>query len=94
MSRRARQISRPEIALAVEAGLEGVAAAGAETLRQAPAAATASEHKAQTRVRRDAIVHAGGIAVRTRGDVAGAGRGTSPLVWLLPPKPAPQARQR
>ena len=59
---RAGDIGRTEPADAVDAGLEGVAAAGAERLRQTPIGAAAGERKAGHRVRREVIVHAAGEA--------------------------------
>ena len=54
------EIGRTRAHGAVDAGLEGVAFAAPQPLREAPIGAAAGERKARRRVRRQAIVEAGG----------------------------------
>ena len=70
----------------IDAGLEGIALAAAQPLRQAPVGAAASKRNAHYRVGREPIVEAAGErptvrAVRSWLPVTAR----SPLVRLLPP---------
>jgi hypothetical protein len=58
---------------AIDAGLERVAAAGAEPVGQAPIETAAGKPEADDRVRREVIIHAGGKAVSLRADIGRAG---------------------
>ena len=68
----AGEIQRPPMRSVVDADLEAVAPPGAEISRHAPIGAAAGERKAVNRIRRGAVIHAGGKAVVARRDIAGA----------------------
>ena len=70
-----REIGRAGTGGAVHAGLEGVALAATQTLRQAPIGAAAGEGKAHHRIGRQAIVEAAGDAHRARGHIVAADNG-------------------
>jgi hypothetical protein len=70
--KRAPDIGRSEIADAVDAGLQRIAAPGAERIRQSPIGAAAGQRKAHDGVRADVIIHAGGKAERVRRDIVRA----------------------
>jgi len=69
---RRREIGRAGFRRAVDAGLEGIALAAAEPLRQAPVGAGAGEREAHHRVRREAIIEAGRAARGARGEIMAA----------------------
>src|SRR6516164_7956298 len=70
-----REIGRAVFRRAVDAGLERIALATAETVGQAPTGATAGEREADHRVGRDAIIEAAREAGRACGEVMAAGDG-------------------
>ena len=70
-----REIGRAGTGGAVDAGLEGIALAATQPLRQAPIGAAAGEGKAHHRIGRQAIVEAAGHAHRARGHVVAADDG-------------------
>ena len=57
---------------AVDAGLEGIALAAAQSLRQAPIGAGASEREAHDRTGREMIIESGRAARRARGEIVAA----------------------
>ena len=69
------EIGRAGLGRAVDAGLEGIALAAAQPLRQAPIGAAAGEGEAHHRIGREAIVEAAGHAHRARGHVVAADHG-------------------
>jgi hypothetical protein len=62
-------ISRSQIADAVDAGLQGVAAAIAERVGEPPIGAAAGEREADDHGRADAIIHTGSEAEGIRSDI-------------------------
>ena len=60
---------------AVEAGLEGIALAAAQPLRQAPIGAAAGEGETRHRIGREVIIEAGGETDRARGEIMAAAHG-------------------
>ena len=79
------EISRARSRRAVDAGLEGIALAAAEPLRQAPIGAAAGEREAHHRVARETIVEAAGESRRARGKIMAADHRGIAAVRLLPP---------
>ncbi len=69
---RGRDVGRPRARRPVDAGLERIAPAAAEPLRQCPIGAAAGEREADERLRRQAIVESGGDAPRARGEIVRA----------------------
>ena len=88
------EIGRTRAHGAVDAGLEGVALAAAQPLREAPVGAAAGEREACHRVRRQAIVEAGGEAGGARGKIVAAEPRGRRCRGCAPPKPPPHALQR
>ena len=80
-----REIGRAGAGGAIHAGLEGIALAATQPLRQAPIGAAAGEGKAHHRIGGQAIVEAAGHAT-VRADTSWLPMtARSPLVRLLPP---------
>ena len=67
-----RQVGGARTGHAVDTGLEGVALAAAETVRQAPIGAAAGECHTHDGVGRDAIVEAAGKSRGARGEIVAA----------------------
>ena len=70
-----REIGRAGMGRAVHAGLEGIALAATQPLRQAPIGAAAGKRKAHHGIGRQAIVEAAGEADRARGQIVAADHG-------------------
>ena len=69
------EIGRAVFGRAVDAGLEGIALAAAEPLRQAPIGAAAGKCEAHHGIGREAIIEAAGEADRARGQIMAADHG-------------------
>jgi hypothetical protein len=67
-------IERTEACHAIDAGLEGVAPAAAESLRETPIGAAAGKREARNGVRREVIIQAAGIAIIAGVDIVRADR--------------------
>ena len=91
---RGREIGRTGMRLGIDAGLEGIAAAAAQALRQSPVGAAAGEAEAVSDAWRGAIFHARSEAIVARGDIVGADCGiavgrTGAAEGRAPRRPAP-----
>ena len=69
------EIGRAVFGRAVDAGLEGIALAAAEPLRQAPIGAAAGKREAHHGIGREAIIEAASEADRARGQIMAADHG-------------------
>src|SRR5262249_56625917 len=73
--KRRGEVGRTPAGRAVDAGLEGIALAAAQPLRQAPIGAAAGQREAHHGVGRETIIEAGGETDRARGEIMAAAHG-------------------